>query len=183
MCTLYPSTVSCALEHQPVKKGARGASPEVTEEHVLSRQSESSLPLCSCTWCSECGKRWCICANERLIAAEERTLQHIKAETWTFSVWKLSLGGTTHHPSGHLCIWNWTTYYSAPCCLPPVCCHCGVEDNLLHNFSEYVVEMREKFSVVWSVCHGWRHAGRCQKPRGQKFFQKKKDPENPPSSG
>ena len=89
--------VQQALHSSTRGKRARGASTEVTEEHLSSCQSKSSLLLCSCIRCSECGKPRCIYANEHLAAAEERTLQHIKAATW-----KLSWGGTTHYLSGHL---------------------------------------------------------------------------------
>ena len=60
------------------------------------------------------------------------------------------------------------------CYLPPVCCHCGVEDNLLDDFSEYVEEIREELGVVRPICHGCRHAGKDAKTWGQKVFKKRK---------
>ena len=67
-----------------------------------------------------------------------------------------------------------TTYYSAPCCLPPVCCHCGVEDNLLDDFSECVEEMREKLSVVRPNMPSMQTCRKRCQILGTEIFRKKK---------
>ncbi len=62
--------------------------------------------------------------------------------------------------------------YSAPCCMPPVCCHCGEEEDLLDDFDEYVEDMKEKYSVVRPIYRACRRAG---KDLGSKVLQEKEN--------
>jgi len=65
-------------------------------------------------------------------------------------------------------------YYSSTCYLPPVCCHCGKDENLLEDYSDYMSNMRENYSNVRPICEACREAGKESTTWGRKFFKKPK---------
>lgn len=68
-----------------------------------------------------------------------------------------------------------TIYYSgaARVFLPPCCIHCGVTEDLLGDYDDYIQAMHEKFSTVRPICVACRSKGLEAKTWGQKFFSKK----------
>jgi hypothetical protein len=67
-----------------------------------------------------------------------------------------------------------SVYYSSTMFLPPVCVHCGLQDNLLDDYDPYMMEMRENFSMVRPLCKACHNAGKDAKTWGKKFFKKQK---------
>ena len=65
-------------------------------------------------------------------------------------------------------------YFSAPIYLPKVCVHCGLEENLLDDFDEYITEMMNSYSTVRPLCSVCRAKGKEAVTWSKKFFKKQK---------
>ncbi|WAR14847.1 hypothetical protein MAR_004952 [Mya arenaria] len=58
--------------------------------------------------------------------------------------------------------------------VPPVCCYCGTEDELLDDNYVYIQDMYTKFSKVRPLCKLCHGNGRVAKTWGKKFIKKRR---------
>lgn len=160
--------------HRPSLLGV-GASPEDQDADKRNTEIMKRAKVRSSISCVECGKPRCIYTPKSLTPAQESQLQQLKDELWyvcgdpldensPFVARRAISCSTVIEPN----------YYSAPCYLPPVCCQCGNDDDLLGDFSEYMQQMSEQWSVVRPLCQDCHARGKESTTWGRKFFKKRR---------